>query len=63
MDDVEKKFAAFQITEDILKKQKYLQNLDHLFHVDRIPICFQTLIQTERTSMIEREEIHYVELV
>ncbi len=60
MNDVEKKFAAFQITEDVVEKQKNLQNL---IQADRIPICFQTMIQTGETTKIEREEVHYVELV
>ncbi len=63
MSDVERKFAAFQITEDVLERQKHLQDLDHLFHADMIPICFQTMVQTGETTTVEKEEVHYVELV
>lgn len=60
MNEVEKKFAAFQITEDVVEKQKNLQNL---IQTDKIPICFQTIIQTGETTKIEKGEVHYVELV
>jgi hypothetical protein len=63
MDDLQKQFAAFQMTEEMVEKQQRLRELDRLFHSETISISFQTVIQTKNTRLVGKEEIHYVELV